>query len=153
MRILVITDRYPPDATGGYERSCADVVRHWRAAGHQVTVLTTGSGAPDPDDGVLRTLPGPDDPAGAARAVTAALTTARPEVVSAWNLARVPVAGVLAPVAVAGIPVVLVVCDGWLDTAPAEVPAAAPAQEAVTSTVPPIVAAAVVGCTVSTGAP
>jgi glycosyltransferase involved in cell wall biosynthesis len=124
VRILVITDRYPPDATGGYERSCDDVVRHWRAAGHDVTVLTTGSAGSDGDDGVLRTLPGPDQPAGAAATVAALLRTARPDVVSAWNLARVPVAGVLGPVAAAGIPVVLVICDGWLDAAPTDVPAA-----------------------------
>ncbi|WP_111768502.1 glycosyltransferase family 4 protein [Nakamurella deserti] len=133
MRILVITDRYPPDATGGYERSCADVVRHWRTAGHRVTVLTTGTAGGDDGGGedVLRILPGVDEPAGAAAAVRAVLRDTRPEVVSAWNLARVPVAEVLGPVAAAAVPVVLVVCDGWLDAAPADVPAVAAGSRVV----------------------
>ncbi len=129
MRILVISDRYPPDATGGYERSCADVVRRWRAAGHRVTVLTTGSEADADDIDVVRAVPG--DPRAAAAVVAGLLAELRPDVVSAWNLARVPVSGVLAPVAAAGVPLVLVVCDGWLDDAPVDVPPAVPGSRIV----------------------
>jgi glycosyltransferase involved in cell wall biosynthesis len=139
MRILVLTDTYPPQATGGYERSCADVVRHWRADGHEVLVVTgagPGHGDPGDGDGVHRVLPpvaaetGPrTGPEAADRAVTALLHGFRPEVVTAWNLARVPVAGTLAPVVRAGLPVVLVVCDGWLGDRPgwdAELPPCPP---------------------------
>ncbi|GGL99589.1 glycosyltransferase family 4 protein [Nakamurella endophytica] len=127
MRILVLTDTYPPAATGGYERSCADVVRVWRAAGHRVLVLTTGADVPAEPE-VRRELRRPDADAGAhCRAVVQqALADLRPEVVSAWNLARVPVAAVLDPVAEAGVPVVLAVCDGWLHDAPADVRPCAP---------------------------
>lgn len=41
MKILVVINLYPPHALGGYEYSCQDVVRRWRARGHEVSVLTT----------------------------------------------------------------------------------------------------------------
>ena len=41
MKILVLTNMFPPHALGGYELSCQDVVRRWRNRGHDVTVLTT----------------------------------------------------------------------------------------------------------------
>jgi hypothetical protein len=48
MRALVITNLYPPHALGGYELSCRDVVDRWRAAGHDVEVLTTTTTFHDP---------------------------------------------------------------------------------------------------------
>jgi glycosyltransferase involved in cell wall biosynthesis len=41
VKVLVITNLYPPHSYGGYELSCQDVVRRWRAKGHAVDVLTT----------------------------------------------------------------------------------------------------------------
>src|ERR1700722_17862389 len=41
MRILVLTNMYPPHAYGGYEMGCRDVVERWRRAGHEVMVLTS----------------------------------------------------------------------------------------------------------------
>lgn len=41
MRILVLSNLYPPHAYGGYELSCRDVVERWRAQGHEVLVLTS----------------------------------------------------------------------------------------------------------------
>lgn len=41
MRILVITNLYPPDFLGGYELGCAQMVDALRAAGHDVQVMTT----------------------------------------------------------------------------------------------------------------
>ena len=38
MRILVLSNLYPPAAVGGYERMCHDVVERWRARGHDITV-------------------------------------------------------------------------------------------------------------------
>jgi glycosyltransferase involved in cell wall biosynthesis len=131
MRILVLTDLYPPAATGGYERSCADVVDRWRRAGHAVTVLTTrqpdhrGPGHVDPAAATLRELPfldsaraGDVEQDDACSVVARVLSRDRPDVVSVWNLARVPQQGVLAAVHAAGVPVVIVACDGWLAEAP-----------------------------------
>lgn len=41
MKVLVVTNMYPPHALGGYELSCRDVVDRWRDHGHDVEVLTT----------------------------------------------------------------------------------------------------------------
>jgi glycosyltransferase involved in cell wall biosynthesis len=41
MRVLVVTNMYPPHALGGYELSCRDVVDRWRENGHDIEVLTT----------------------------------------------------------------------------------------------------------------
>ena len=40
MRILVLSNLYPPDFIGGYELACAQVVDALRARGHEVQVLT-----------------------------------------------------------------------------------------------------------------
>ncbi len=41
MRILVVTNLYPPHHIGGYELGCRDVVEKLRARGHAVSVLTS----------------------------------------------------------------------------------------------------------------
>jgi glycogen synthase len=41
VRILVISNFYPPYTIGGYELACFDVVRALEARGHQITVLTS----------------------------------------------------------------------------------------------------------------
>lgn len=46
MRILVISNLYPPDALGGYEMGCRQVVDLLRARGHDVRVLTTAPRTP-----------------------------------------------------------------------------------------------------------
>src|SRR5579859_5294653 len=40
MRILVVTNLYPPHHIGGYELGCRDIVEKLRARGHDVRVLT-----------------------------------------------------------------------------------------------------------------
>ena len=40
MKILVVTNLYPPHHVGGYELGCRDVVEKLRARGHTVRVLT-----------------------------------------------------------------------------------------------------------------
>jgi len=54
MRILIITNLYPPHFLGGYELLCAQVVRGLSARGHVVEVLTSvhGGAGPDQVDGV-----------------------------------------------------------------------------------------------------
>jgi glycogen synthase len=44
MKILVITDRYPPHYAGGYELGCRDAVDALRARHHDVAVLTSTYG-------------------------------------------------------------------------------------------------------------
>ncbi len=41
MRILVVSNFYPPQYMGGYELGCRDVVEGLRARGHEITVLTS----------------------------------------------------------------------------------------------------------------
>src|SRR4051812_15544313 len=41
MRILFISERYPPHFIGGYEIACASVAEGLRHRGHQVGVLTS----------------------------------------------------------------------------------------------------------------
>jgi glycosyltransferase involved in cell wall biosynthesis len=54
LRLLGITNRYPPVAHGGYGEICADVMSGLAARGHQVSVLTCGGhdAAEDELDGV-----------------------------------------------------------------------------------------------------
>ncbi len=42
LRILVVTNLYPPHYHGGYELRCAQVAEAMQSAGHTVRVLTSG---------------------------------------------------------------------------------------------------------------
>ena len=57
MRVLVLSDLYPPAIRGGYEVECHDVVQHMRER-HEVVVLTSEweRERADPDPTVLRLL-------------------------------------------------------------------------------------------------
>jgi glycogen(starch) synthase len=50
MRILFLTNLYPPLVLGGYEIACANVARAMAGRGHEVRVLTTWSHIPLPSD-------------------------------------------------------------------------------------------------------
>lgn len=57
MRVLVLTDLYPPDVQGGYELGCRQAVEALRARGHEVRVLTSAPRSPAPSEPhVARTL-------------------------------------------------------------------------------------------------
>src|SRR5438046_9633060 len=58
MRILVITDLYPPVGFGGYELECAALVR-WLRRSHDVLVLTSDldRGMAGPEADIRRGLP------------------------------------------------------------------------------------------------
>lgn len=58
MKILVVTNFYPPHYLGGYELGCRDVVDGLRLQGHRVDVLTSSYGVDRPleENGVYRWL-------------------------------------------------------------------------------------------------
>lgn len=132
MRILVITNMYPPHHYGGYELSCQDTVRRWSAAGHDVSVLTSdidvpGAGPDDNREPVRRDLRmywddfvllSPSVPArvGVERANQAALRRAieqaRPDIVSVWNMGAFSL-GLLTTLHGRRLPVVFVLGDDW----------------------------------------
>lgn len=61
MRLLVVSNRYPPDVSGGYELRCAATVDALRHQGHHVEVLTI-EGSHDADPHVHRELRRHRDP-------------------------------------------------------------------------------------------
>ena len=134
MRILVVTNMYPPHHYGGYELSCMDTVERLRARGHTVTVLTSNlhvPGVEQPDE----------DPSDARRdlkfywddhrlldpplrerlaiersnqaVLERALSDTQPDVVSVWNMGAMSL-GLLTSIIERQIPIVYVVCDDWL---------------------------------------
>ena len=44
MRILVVSNLYPPNIVGGYERLCFNVASELARRGHDIPVLTSGYG-------------------------------------------------------------------------------------------------------------
>lgn len=57
MRILAVSNFYPPHFLGGYELGCRDIVEGLREAGHQVEVLTSTHGLDRPcEEGHVRRL-------------------------------------------------------------------------------------------------
>lgn len=132
VRILVLTNMYPPHSYGGYELSCRDVVDRWRRQGHEVSVLTSDVRVPEaegwPDEpGVDRRLriywrdhrildPPPLTRLRWERVNRAALDDMlgrlRPDVVSAWAMGAMSL-GLLTTCLAAGLPLVPVVCDEW----------------------------------------
>lgn len=135
MRVLVLSNLYPPNAMGGYELSCRDVVDSWRARGHEVTVLTTAellAGAVEPglsQPHVRRELEwywsahSFSRPSLAQRwalerrnqeRLRAALDELRPDVVSVWHMGGMSLS-LLSALDRTGVPAVLNICDEWPD--------------------------------------
>ena len=56
MRILVVSNLFPPDVVGGYELLAAQAVEELRGRGHDVRVLTSAHGPLAVADGVARDL-------------------------------------------------------------------------------------------------
>jgi glycosyltransferase involved in cell wall biosynthesis len=124
MRILVITDLYPPISFGGYEMDCAALVEALRTR-HDVVVLTSNLGrdGASPVSGVLRELPYLRDSraevlrapvaaasaAGTARRVLKHLT---PELVYVSNAIRVPQAALCVALQ-AKVPMVYRLSELW----------------------------------------
>jgi glycosyltransferase involved in cell wall biosynthesis len=111
MRLLVVSNLYPPAAVGGYEMQCADTMDALSAE-HSILVLTSapagGGGelrrahAEDRGVQVLRELPflsedrrsdsfrAPLAAVRGARAMRAALAQWRPDLIFVWNAAAIP---------------------------------------------------------------
>lgn len=100
MRILIVSDRYPPHSLGGYETAAAGAARALRGANHEVRVLTSvfGIGRPQRDDDTWRVLHRPMDTPSLPQqalwelqdlaAVRRCLRDFKPEAVYAFNLVQ-----------------------------------------------------------------
>lgn len=133
MRVLFVSNLYPPNVVGGYERLCFEVASAFAARGHDVYVLASDHGggtAEYPGQTVRRTLrllaggeiydPFPGD--AAARdavnranldALRNAIAEARPDAVFAWNLFFLD-RSFLAALGGCGLPVSVMLTDNWL---------------------------------------
>ena len=139
MRILTVTNAYPPHYYGGYELTCADVMQRFAQAGHEVTVLTSTLRVPGVDstgdDNVRRTLHAywdwekhrpavPRSPwqrfrveQANLRALDAALRESEPDVVSVWHHGGLSM-GLLTVIEQRRLPMLLTVANDWLVAAP-----------------------------------
>ena len=142
MKILLVSNLYPPHYVGGYELRCAQVADYLRAAGHEVRVVTSfwqipaweaGSGAREDAPGSTppverwlryhtfdpipakrrRTLAMAREQLQEARRFNRVLAEWRPDVVNWWNLEGVTKTILPLPAA-HGIPDVHWVEDTWL---------------------------------------
>jgi glycosyltransferase involved in cell wall biosynthesis len=136
MKVLFITNLYPPNAIGGYERLCHQVAAEFAANGHGVAVLTSNYGGAealypgqvvycrlrlfaDPEDIYRPFEVGADERHAIAAAnqmeLHAVITAEHPEVIFAWNLFF------LDPSLLDGLvdrcPVVFMLTDNWLISA------------------------------------
>lgn len=124
MRILVISNFYPPAHFGGYEQECAGVVDHLRAD-HEVLVLTSRYGARRAvgEAHVRRVLPfdrarrvdslrAPLSAVAAAHAVRDVLRSFDPQLVFVWNGTRMPQVAIRIA-SLSGRPVAYRVCEHW----------------------------------------
>lgn len=133
MKILVLSNLYPPHAVGGYELSCHDAVEMWRDHGHEVTVLTTTTTFHDPAEDepaphVRRTLewywhdhhllrPPPREryriERDNQRRLGELLTELQPDVVSLWAMGGMSM-GLITTCVERAYPIVVVIEDDWL---------------------------------------
>ncbi len=129
MRILVLTNFYPPYYVGGYELGCRDVVEGLRARGHEVQVLTSTYKVNKPGSrhGVYRWLRSDFESNGNRSnffkllrkeltnklAFKYACRSFRPDVIYAWNVTHISVSNLLTAQQM-GLPVYYFVSDHWL---------------------------------------
>jgi len=132
VRILVISNLYPPYTIGGYEQACRDTVEGLRERGHHVEVLTStyGLSRPAASRGVHRLISpfadwtgGAERPSswqelwrwnvGSARSLATLFHVVRPDVVYVWSLRGLP-SSLLIATQRAGMPIVFNLQDPWL---------------------------------------
>ena len=123
MRILVISDHYPPLQLGGYEIACRDVTDMMSARRHVTHVLTSVHGKAwiPPDRGVTRLLPIRSErllplfwqEVRAYAIARRAIQAFRPNVISVWNAGHLPWSTVVAAEE-SGVPTTYYLQDHWL---------------------------------------
>lgn len=131
MRILVITNHYPPHFIGGYELGCKDVVERLEVRGHQIAVLTStfGLARPEQSGSVYRWLETSDtlevngSPTGLMRlfkkesinrkAFDRVCREFKPDLVYVWNAAKLSISIALRAQEI-GLPVSYFISDDWL---------------------------------------
>jgi glycosyltransferase involved in cell wall biosynthesis len=118
VRILILSNFYPPRAIGGYERMCRDVAERFRERGHEVGVLSSAGEGVRLYWGSHEVVCPPLLRRAALeranqRALRRALRSLRPNVVSVWGMGCLSL-GLLTTIAKRGLPVVYVVGDDWL---------------------------------------
>jgi hypothetical protein len=123
VRILVVSNLYPPVAVGGYEVECSGVVERLRER-HDVLVLTSSherarAGAqPDVRRELTRLTPDERGALAAPRASVEAVAAARralewqPDLVYSWNGASIPQVA-LRVLADSRVPIAFRVCEHW----------------------------------------
>ena len=147
LRVLVVTNWYPPHHYGGYELSCHDVNNRLSARGHDVHVLcsdhvVSGAAPPDPEAErrvrrQLRLYWRAEtlwEPAWRERlrierqnqdSLRRALDEVQPDVVAVWQVAAMSV-GLLTTLIDEAEPLVFAICDDWLTYAVRQDPWARP---------------------------
>lgn len=99
MKILIVTNLYPPNHIGGYELACRDTVALLEESGHECRVLTSNFGSSDSDVSVVRKMLlhhawGTDYPEASfssaqchnAECLRREISDFAPDLVYAWNL-------------------------------------------------------------------
>jgi glycogen synthase len=131
MRILVVSNYYPPHIIGGYEIGCRDIVEALKSRGHRVSVLTSSYGVsgPEQSDDVYRWL-ATDNALGIdgsakdlikvirkesinQRAFNRAVRRFRPDLIYVWNAAQISISIALKAQQM-GIAVCYFISDHWL---------------------------------------
>jgi glycosyltransferase involved in cell wall biosynthesis len=125
LRILVLSNLYPPVVRGGYEVECSGVVDRLRERGHEVTVLTSSldRSQAEPVDWIRRelhfveyrrahSLRAPFDAVRGAKIAQRLLDEVDPDLIYVWNGAQVP-GSTLAVLARSGKPLAFRICEHW----------------------------------------
>jgi len=129
MRILVLSNLYPPYYIGGYELGCRDVVDQLRDRGHTVRVLTSSYGvkADRPEHEVYRELDFQDARLPSKKRLCQRVSLEvknnrilkrhidwfEPDVITVWSMWRLP-RSLLFSITKCGLPVVYAVSSPWL---------------------------------------
>ena len=133
MRVMFISNLYPPNQIGGYEQLCCEVATHFAAAGHEVSILTSTYGrkiAVEPGQIIhqsLRLIAGDTiyEPFNGSqarretllqqnnRALADAIARDCPNVIFCWNLYGLG-ANLISEFGKLDLPVVLMLTDNWL---------------------------------------
>lgn len=124
-RLLVLTDRYPPYYTGGYEIACRAIAESLERRGWKIFVLTSmfGVSGRRRDGNVWRALHRPQDAVSMSEAgsweltdhvvLNAVLRLWRPDAIYAWCLRQL-YPSLHRPLGRRRIPVVFNIADAWL---------------------------------------